>query len=156
MMNDEWRMLNAPCSLNIQHATFSIHHYIDLYYIDQYNQPWMPSDSSLKPHWFYILLALSHGDRHGLAIARDVESLSDGRVRLWPATLYGSLDALRARRWIEELSDPRERPEAESERKRYYRLTRSGRQTLTTEADHLGRVARLARSRVRPRTGETG
>ena len=55
----------------------------------------MAADASLKPHWFYILLALADGDRHGLAIARDVQSLSDGAVRLWPATLYGSLDELR-------------------------------------------------------------
>lgn len=116
----------------------------------------MSTGESLKAHWFYILLALAEGDRHGLGIAREVQSLSDGRVRLWPATLYGSLDELRERRWIEELSDPRDRPEAESERRRYYRLTRRGRQVLTAEADHLGRVARLARSRARARTGETG
>jgi DNA-binding PadR family transcriptional regulator len=116
----------------------------------------MSSASGLKLHWFYILLALSERDRHGLSIAREVEALSDGRVRLWPATLYGSLEHLRERRWIEELSDPRERPEAESERKRYYRLTPAGRQVLTREAEHLARVARLARGRVRTRTGETG
>ncbi len=114
----------------------------------------MSIEIRLKPHWFYILLALSQSDRHGLAIAREVETLSDGRVRLWPATLYGSLDDLRTRRWIEELSDPRERPESESERRRYYRLTRSGRQILMAEADHLDRVARLARTRTR--TGEAG
>jgi DNA-binding PadR family transcriptional regulator len=106
----------------------------------------MAADGSLKPHWFYILLALADGDRHGLAIARDVQSLSDGAVRLWPATLYGSLDDLRGRKWIEELP---EHPEDESERKRYYRLTRAGRTVLTDEAERLGRLARLARSRVR-------
>jgi DNA-binding PadR family transcriptional regulator len=104
---------------------------------------------SVKAAHFYILLTLSHEDRHGLAIARDVQSLSDGRVRLWPATLYGSLEELRDRRWIEELE---EHPAEESERRRYYRLTRSGRQALTAEAEHMSRVARLARSRVRPRT----
>ena len=109
----------------------------------------MAADASIKPHWFYILLALADGDRHGLAIARDVQSLSDGSVRLWPATLYGSLDELRARRWIEELP---EHPEQESERRRYYRLKRSGRLVLTDEAERLGRLARLARARVR--TGE--
>src|SRR6476620_11060356 len=109
----------------------------------------MAADPSLKPHFFYILLALAEGDRHGLAIARDVQQLSDGRVRLWPATLYGSLDELRSRKWIEELD---EHPEAQSERKRYYRITRTGRQVLTDEAERLGRLARLARARIR--TGE--
>ena len=101
---------------------------------------------TLKPHLFYILVALADGDRHGLAIARDAQALSGGRVRLWPATLYGSLDELRARRWIEELP---EHPEDESERKRYYRLTKAGRAALTDEAERLGRLARLAKARAR-------
>ena len=107
--------------------------------------------TSLKPHFFYILLALADGDRHGLAIARDVQSLSNGSVKLWPATLYGSLDELRTRKWIEELD---EHPHEESERKRYYRLSRTGRAVLTDEADRLTRLARLARARTR--TGDAG
>ena len=105
-------------------------------------------DEALKPHHFYILLALADGDRHGLAIARDVQAQSDGRVRLWPATLYGSLDELRARHWIDETSEP-----GDSERKRCYRLTRQGRTVLTEEADRLGKLARVARARVRAHTG---
>jgi len=102
--------------------------------------------ASLKPHFFYILLALAEGERHGLAIARDVQSLSDGSIKLWPATLYGSLDELRTRKWIEELE---EHPHEESERKRYYRLTRTGRAALTEEVERLSRLARLARARTR-------
>jgi DNA-binding PadR family transcriptional regulator len=104
---------------------------------------------TIKRHHIYILLALADEDRHGLAIARDVQALSDGAVRLWPATLYGSLDELRARWWIEELD---EHPADESERRRYYRITRTGRAVLTDEAERLGRLARLARARAR--TGE--
>jgi DNA-binding PadR family transcriptional regulator len=106
------------------------------------------ADESLKPHHFYILLALAEGARHGLAIARDVQTQSDGRVRLWPATLYGSLEELRARHWIEETSDA-----TDSERKRNYRLTQQGRAVLTGEADRLGRLSRVARARVRAGTG---
>jgi DNA-binding PadR family transcriptional regulator len=106
----------------------------------------MAAGAPLKPHWFYILLALADGDRHGLAVARDVQALSDGAVRLWPATLYGSLEELRARRWIDEVGEP---PQEESEKRRYYRLTRPGRRVLTDEAERLGRLARLARARVR-------
>ena len=106
----------------------------------------MADGASLKPQFFYILLALADGDRHGLAIARDVQTLSGGSVRLWPATLYGSLDELRSRKWIEELA---EHPETESERKRYYRVTRAGRAVLTDEAERLSRLARLARARTR-------
>src|SRR4051794_13184868 len=101
---------------------------------------------TLKPQFFYILLALAEDDRHGLAIARAVQELSGGDMRLWPATLYGSLDELRTRKWIEELPEP---PQEESERRRYYRLTRSGRAALAEEAERLGRLARLARARAR-------
>jgi DNA-binding PadR family transcriptional regulator len=107
---------------------------------------------ALKPHFFYILLALADADAHGLAIAREVQALSDGQLRLWPATLYGSLDDLRTRGWIEELSDDRGRPAHESDRKRYYRITPDGRSVLADEADRLGRLARIARARGRART----
>lgn len=103
----------------------------------------------MKRNWFFILLSLAAGARHGLAIMRDVLELTDGVVRLWPAALYGSLDELRERGWIEELSDPEARPEGESERKRYYEMTAEGRAALATEADRLAGLVRAARTRMR-------
>src|SRR5687768_13746710 len=100
--------------------------------------------SDLKLRHYLVLLALADGARHGLAIARDVQQLSDGGVRLWPATLYGTLDELLERRWIEELED---RPADESEKKRFYTLTRSGRHALTSETDRLAALVRTARTR---------
>jgi DNA-binding PadR family transcriptional regulator len=109
----------------------------------------------LKPHWYYILVTLAGADRHGQSIAREVLELSDGRIRLWPATLYGAIDDLEDRGWIEELADLR-RPPDESERRRYYRLTRAGRAVVAAETDRLAHVVRIARSRVKPRAGESG
>jgi DNA-binding PadR family transcriptional regulator len=106
----------------------------------------------LKPHHYHILLALADGPRHGLAIARDVQEISAGRVRLWPATLYGSLDDMRRAGWISEVDDPSERPE-ESERKRYYRITRQGRGVLAAETERLSSLVRLARSRAKANRG---
>ena len=103
----------------------------------------------MKRNWYLILLALAGGDRHGLGIMRDVLALTDGEVRLWPATLYGSLDELARRGWIEELADPEERPEGESERKRYYRITAEGEVELAAETDRLAGLVRRARARVR-------
>ncbi len=41
----------------------------------------MPStEIVLKKAWFHILLALSDSDLHGSGIAREVETLSQGRV----------------------------------------------------------------------------
>jgi DNA-binding PadR family transcriptional regulator len=99
---------------------------------------------ALKARWYYILVSLAAGPRHGQAVARDVQQLSDGRVRLWPATLYGSLQELVDRRWIEEL-DPASQPDG-SERKRYYSLTRAGRAVLAAETDRLSSLVRAARA----------
>lgn len=112
-------------------------------------------DRALKTTWFYILLALAAEDLHGLGIAREVRALTDGRVRLWPATLYGAIEALADRGWITELDEPR-RPADESERKRYYRLTRAGRAVLTAETGRLAEVVRVARGRVHLRVPRFG
>jgi DNA-binding PadR family transcriptional regulator len=109
----------------------------------------------LKTPWYYILLALAAGDRHGLAIARDVHTLSEEQVRLWPATLYGSLEELCDRGWIEELREEPDRPADESERRRYYRITRAGRGMLAAETNRLASLVRVARARARRRTGES-
>ena len=108
----------------------------------------------LKTPWYYILLSLAAADRHGLAVAREVLSLSEGQVRLWPAMLYGALEDLSDRGWIEEVTDARRRPD-DSERKRYYRITRAGRAAAAAETTRLATLVRVARARVKPRTGET-
>ena len=102
----------------------------------------------MKTHWYYILLALSAGHRHGLAIAREVEQSSGGRIRLWPATLYGSLAELIDAGWLEEIRDPGRRPDA-SERKRYYGITRAGRTAFEAETKHLADLVRAARAVAR-------
>jgi PadR family transcriptional regulator PadR len=105
----------------------------------------------VKPHVYFILLALAGDDRHGLGIAREVTRLSDGDVRLWPATLYGSLDDLAGRGWIEELVE--DRPAHASEKQRFYRLTQGGRIALGAETDRLSTLVRTARARIK-RAGE--
>lgn len=98
---------------------------------------------ALKSHWYFILLSLAGGDRHGLAIARDVKQFSDGQLTLWPATLYGALEDLADAGWIAEVSD-RDRPD-ESDRKKFYTLTRPGRAALDTETQRLADLVKLAR-----------
>ena len=43
----------------------------------------------LRSNWFQILLCLVEGEQHGYGIMQNVLARSDGKVRLWPATLYG-------------------------------------------------------------------
>jgi len=108
----------------------------------------------VKNRVYLILVALADSDRHGLGIARAVQELSDGRTRLWPAALYGTLDELTESGLIEELDDPRQRPADESEKKRFYRLTKAGRRALAAETDRLAALVKTARSRLKPRSGD--
>ena len=98
----------------------------------------------MKSHWFHILLALSEQTLHGSGIVRSVLERTDGALRLWPATLYGALDELSGEGWIEEVTDPAERPRGESERKRFYRLTSAGAAALREEAARLQALVRTA------------
>jgi len=93
---------------------------------------------------FQILLALAGEDLHGYGIMRQVAEQTNGRIRLGPGTLYSSIQTLLEEKLIEEVS-PRE--DAETERRRYYRLTAAGRNLAITEANRLADVLRLARRR---------
>jgi DNA-binding PadR family transcriptional regulator len=101
----------------------------------------------VRPHWFYILVSLAEADRHGSAIMRDVLELTDGALKLWPATLYGSLDELREQGWIRELEHA---PAHADERghKRWFRITAPGRRALGAEAARLEALARVAARRL--------
>lgn len=107
----------------------------------------------LTPAAFHILLALADGERHGYAIMRDVEERSDGDVRLAPGTLYGAIRRMLDQGVVEE-TDDRPEPDEDDERRRYYRLTRFGRDVVRAEAARLERLVEAARSKklvARPR-----
>ena len=101
----------------------------------------------MNRHHFYILLSLAGRDRHGLDVMRDVLELTEGDLKLWPATLYGSLDELVDMECIE-LADAASRPAGESEKKHYYRITPSGRAALEHETRRIEALAGLARLRL--------
>jgi DNA-binding PadR family transcriptional regulator len=90
----------------------------------------------LKPQWFHILLTLAGEDQHGYGIMQEVLERTMGKVRLWPATLYGSLKRMIEADLIEE-SSKRPRPELDDARRRYYRLTSLGREVLDAECERL-------------------
>lgn len=81
---------------------------------------------------FFLLLSLQAGPLHGYGMMKDIESLSDRRVRLTTGTLYGALKRLLDDGWISEVAA------AESSRgSKTYRLTRLGRAQLDTEIQRL-------------------
>ena len=100
----------------------------------------------LTPAVFHIMLALADAERHGYAIIKEVESLTDGRMRLGPGTLYGSIKRMLEEGLIEE-SDERPDPSLDDERRRYYRLTEFGRRVAAAEAGRFQRVVAAARGK---------
>ena len=95
---------------------------------------------------FQILLSLAGEDLHGYGIMRQVAEQTAGRMRLGPGTLYSSLQTLLEEKCIEEV-DLREDPALGHERRRYYRLTSAGRKLARAEAERLGDLLRVARSK---------
>ena len=91
---------------------------------------------------FQILLSLADGDLHGYAIMREVERQTKGRVRLGPGTLYGSIQTLLEAALIEEVASAS--GPASSDRRRCYRLTRSGRSLARAEAERQAETVQLA------------
>jgi len=106
-----------------------------------------PSDFlPLTPAVLHILLALADGDQHGYAIARTIEDLTGGTVRMGPGTLYGSIGRMVASGLLEESSRGRGRISGD-ERRRFYRMTTLGRRVLESEMERLDRVVALARAK---------
>ena len=86
-----------------------------------------------------VLLSLVEHPRHGYSILKDVERMSDGRVKLSTGTLYGALRRLLDGAWIERVE------EDESPRDRQpYRLTPRGRRNLQLEVERMKHLTRLA------------
>lgn len=102
----------------------------------------------LKTQWFHIMLSLASGEQHGYAIMQEVLNRTTGKVRLWPATLYGSIKRLIEADLIEE-SDERPAPELDDARRRYYRLTALGRRVLDAERERLQELVRTIRVKQR-------
>lgn len=105
----------------------------------------LPQGLPLPPAVFQILVALADQDRHGYAIMQDVAARTDGRMKLSPGTLYGAIRRMLEDGLIVEL-DERPDPDEDDERRRYYRLTRLGREVAQSEADRLTTLLRQARA----------
>ena len=93
----------------------------------------------------HILVALTPGEKHGYAIMRDVEELSDGHVKMGPGTLYGSVKRMLKDGLIEE-TEERPDPELDDQRRRYYHLTGLGERVCAAELQRLEMLVRRAGS----------
>jgi len=109
-----------------------------------------PANLPLREPTFYILLSLSPRSKHGYAILKDVENLSEGGVILSTGTLYGALKRLLDQGWIKRVVETHPNP-SDRERKEYA-LTPLGRRVLNAEIDRLHRLVTIAKSQTRSET----
>ena len=105
----------------------------------------------LRPIVFHVLLSLADGDRHGYAIVQDISERSSARISLEPGNLYRHLKFMLDEGLIEE-AGRRPAADKDDERRRYYRITKFGRQVALAEASRLESVARDARARLLARS----
>ena len=104
------------------------------------------SERPLSEPVLWILLSLAGEPRHGYALMKHVDALSEGRVRLTTGTLYGALARLLEDRWIERVET-----RDTSRDKQAYRLTPAGRARLSDETERLRHLTRLATARLKSR-----
>ena len=96
----------------------------------------------MSPQVFHVLLSLHQGPQHGYSIIQDIRQRTGEEIRLTASTLYDALARLVDAGLIEEVDAP---DTGQDSRRRYYRITRAGRQTAQQEAQRLDRLLRLAR-----------
>ena len=94
---------------------------------------------ALTESTYYILLSLYH-PRHGYGIMQETEALSGGRVWLAAGTLYGALNSLCEKGWIQLL------PVESGSRKKEYQLTKTGLEVLKRELARLEELAANGRT----------
>lgn len=121
----------------------------------------LPADEGIPPELmplreptFFILLALSKGRKHGYAILKDVERLSEGRVILSTGTLYGALARLLDQGVIRKSTDDSGMRSsastsssgiADARERKYYELTQFGHQVLEVDINRMGAILATAR-----------
>jgi len=93
---------------------------------------------------FHILMALTEEDRHGYAIIQDAFARTGGTLKLSAGTLYRSIQRMLEQGLIIE-TEERPDPELDDERRRYYRITKFGRQVGQAEAQRLSQLVKWAR-----------
>jgi DNA-binding PadR family transcriptional regulator len=90
---------------------------------------------------FTILLALSLKERHGYEIIKQVEEDSEGKIKLGPGALYTSIKQLLSQELIVETKNQ------EDSTRRYYKLSKNGREALAKELEYYNHAVSLARKR---------
>jgi DNA-binding PadR family transcriptional regulator len=105
-----------------------------------------PARLPLTESTYFILLSLSPKPKHGYAIMKDVQVLSESRVVLSTGTLYGALKRLLDQDWIERLEETD--PKGNARDRKVYKLSQYGRRVLKDEIARLNKLLNAASQRV--------
>lgn len=113
--------------------------------------PTVPAQATLplSEATFLILVSLGSGPKHGYAIMKEVEELSQRRVLLSTGTLYGAIKRLLSDGWISRLDLPDNANDGRE--RKSYTLTPRGRKVLRAETQRLQELVEIASPRVAPR-----
>ena len=116
-------------------------------------KPETAKNAPLSSATLHILLALAGGNLHGYGIIKEVVRNSDGHYRLGPGTLYDNLKKLMDAGLVSDApsapSSKRKSATAKEDDRRFYTLTKEGRDALAAEVDRLQIVVSQARLRLR-------
>lgn len=108
------------------------------------DEPRLQEHLPLSVPVYQILLSLADRELHGYAMIQEIRERTGGEVDLTPSTLYGAVRRLEEDGLIAE-TEERLDPLLGDSRRRYYRMTRLGREVARAEADRLERALEHAR-----------
>lgn len=83
---------------------------------------------------YYILLSL-YQPLHGYGIMQNVKDFSNNRVSLGAGTLYGAINTMLEKGWIQPMTD-----ESKDSRKKEYQITDLGKEAVNSEIDRLAEL----------------
>lgn len=93
---------------------------------------------------FHVLVALAEEARHGYAIIKDIEARTDGQLSVRSGALYTVIQSMLEKGLIDHAS-PDEA--VTDQRRKYYRITRLGRQVAALEGERLAQMLSFAQRR---------
>jgi DNA-binding PadR family transcriptional regulator len=94
----------------------------------------------LTPPIFYIMLSLANKERHGYDIMKQVESDSQGKIKLGPGTLYGAIKRMLEEKLIIEIVSV-------NARRKYYKLTEKGSSMFSSELQRYNEAIAFAKKK---------
>lgn len=91
----------------------------------------MEGNIPLTEALFYILLAVRKPN-HGYGIIQEITEITNGRVILGPGTLYGAVNSMLSKEWIQLFSEDKA-----SRKKKEYLITEKGKEVFGKEVERL-------------------